>query len=128
MREALGTGSIKLPNKNDYTNPEQLFAASYAACFGSALQYVIRQEKVGTGETTVTAKVSIGSLGNGAFGLAVDLTVNIAALSIEEGQRLTERPHRLCPYSNAIRNNIEVNLTATNHEAVSAVRKSCNAV
>ena len=69
---------------DDYTNPEQLFAAGYAACFDSALNHLIRQEKVKTGETSVTAKVSIGSIANGVFGLAVELTVNISGVSIEE--------------------------------------------
>jgi Ohr subfamily peroxiredoxin len=99
---------------DDYTNPEQLFAAGYAACFDSALNHTIRLEKVKTGETSVTAKVSIGPLEGGAFGLAVELAVNIPEVSIEEAQRLTERAHQVCPYSNATRNNIEVKLTTTN--------------
>ena len=100
---------------DDYTNPEQLFAAGYAACFDSALNHTIRQEKVKTGETSVTAKVTIGSTENGAFGLAVELAVNIADVSIEEAQRLTDRAHQVCPYSNATRNNIEVKLSTTNN-------------
>jgi osmotically inducible protein OsmC len=100
---------------DDYTNPEQLFAAGYAACFDSALNHIIRLEKVKTGETSVTAKVSIGSLENGAFGLAVELAVSISEVSIEEAQRLTERAHQVCPYSNATRNNIEVKLMITNN-------------
>jgi len=99
---------------DDYTNPEQLFAAGYAACFDSALNHIIRLEKVNTGTTSVTAKVSIGSIENGAFGLAVELEVNISDVSTEEAQRLTERAHQVCPYSNATRNNIEVKLTTTN--------------
>lgn len=100
---------------DDYTNPEQLFAAGYAACFDSALNHVIRHEKVKAGETSVKAKVSIGSIENGAFGLAVELAVNISGVSIEEAQRLTERAHQVCPYSNATRNNIEVKLSTTNN-------------
>lgn len=99
---------------DDYTNPEQLFAAGYAACFDSALNHTIRLEKAETGETSVTAKVSIGPLVGGAFGLAVELAVNIPGVSIEEAQRLTERAHQVCPYSNATRNNIDVKLTTTN--------------
>ena len=99
---------------DDYTNPEQLFAAGYAACFDSALNHTIRLEKAETGETSVTAKVSIGPLKGGAFGLAVELAVNIPGVSIEEAQRLTERAHQVCPYSNATRNNIDVKLTTTN--------------
>jgi len=99
---------------DDYTNPEQLFAAGYAACFDSALNHTIRLERVKTGETSVTAKVSIGPLEGGAFGLAVELAVNISNVSIEEAERLTKRAHQVCPYSNATRNNIEVKLTTTN--------------
>ena len=99
---------------DDYTNPEQLFAAGYAACFDSALNHTIRLERVKTGETSVTAKVSIGPLEGGAFGLAVELAVNIPEVSIEEAQRLAERAHQVCPYSNAARNNIDVKLTTTN--------------
>ncbi len=97
-----------------YTNPEQLFAGGYAACFDSALNHTIRLEKVNTGETSVTAKVSIGPLEGGAFGLEVELAVNIPDVSIEEARRLTERAHQVCPYSNATRNNIEVRLVTTN--------------
>ena len=100
---------------DDYTNPEQLFAAGYSACFDSALHYIIRHDKVKTGATSVTAKVTIGSIGNGAFGLAVELVVNISNVSIEEVQRITARAHEVCPYSNATRNNIEVKLTTTNN-------------
>jgi osmotically inducible protein OsmC len=100
---------------DDFTNPEQLFASGYAACFDSALNHTIRLEKVKTGETSVTAKVSIGSIGGGAFGLAVELAVNISDVSIEEAQRLTERAHQVCPYSNATRNNIVVELITTNN-------------
>ena len=100
---------------DDYTNPEQLFAAGYAACFDSALNYITRLEKVKTGETLVTAKVSIGPLEGGAFGLAIELSVNISDVSIEEAQRLTERAHQVCPYSNATRNNIVVSIFTTNN-------------
>lgn len=99
---------------DEYTNPEQLFAAGYAACFDSALNHTIRLEKAKTGETSVIAKVSIGPLEGGAFGLGVELAVNISDVSIEEAQRLTERAHQVCPYSNATRNNIEVSLVTTN--------------
>ncbi|RYE40324.1 MAG: organic hydroperoxide resistance protein, partial [Sphingobacteriales bacterium] len=77
--------------------------------------HTTRLEKVETGVTSVTAKVSIGSLEGGTFGLAVELAVNIPGVSIEEAQRLTERAHQVCPYSNATRNNIVVELTSTNN-------------
>ena len=97
------------------TNPEQLFAAGYSACFDSALNLVINKSKIKTGETTVTADVSIGQIENGGFGLAVELEVNIPGVSIEEAQELTEKAHQICPYSNATRNNIDVKLTVTNN-------------
>jgi osmotically inducible protein OsmC len=100
---------------DDFTNPEQLFAAGYSACFDSALNLVIKQTKVKTGETTVTSKVSIGQIENGGFGLAVEMSVNIPEVSLEEANELVEKAHQICPYSNAIRNNIEVNLIVTNN-------------
>lgn len=101
---------------DDYTNPEQMFAAGYAACFDSALNYVAKQQKISTGTTTITAKVSIGPNGNGSFGLAVELFVNIPGVSQEEAQQLADRAHQVCPYSNAIRNNVEVKITVTNND------------
>ncbi len=100
---------------NDYPNPEMLFAAGYAACFDSALNVVIKNEKVETGETTVTAHISLGQLENGGFGLAAELSVNIPKVSIEEAQQLVEKAHQVCPYSNATRGNIDVKLSVTNN-------------
>lgn len=109
MPKALGGAS------DEFTNPEMLFAAGYSACFDSALNRVISLSKTETGETTVTAEVSIGQLDNGGFGLAVQLDVNIPGVSQEEAQSLTEKAHEICPYSNATRNNIEVKLSVTNN-------------
>jgi len=100
---------------DDYTNPEMLFAAGYAACFDSALNLIISKSKIETGETSVTAKVSIGQNEDGGFGLAAELAVNIPGVSLEEAQELTEKAHQICPYSNATRNNIEVKLSVTNN-------------
>ena len=100
---------------DDYTNPEQLFAAGYAACFDSALNLIIKQAKMKTGETAVTAKVSIGQIDNGGFGLAVTLAVNIPDVSLEQAKNLAEKAHQICPYSNATRGNIEVNITVNNN-------------
>lgn len=108
MPKALGGAN------DDYVNPEMLFAAGYAACFDSALNLVIKQSKVQTGETTVTAKVSIGQLENGGFGLAAELQANIPGVSLEEAQALTEKAHQVCPYSNATRGNIEVKISVSN--------------
>lgn len=100
---------------DDYANPEMLFAAGYAACFDSALNLVISKSKIQTGETSVAAKVNLGSIENGAFGLAVELDVNIPGVSLEEAKSLTEKAHQVCPYSNATRNNIDVKLEVTNN-------------
>ena len=100
---------------DDYTNPEMLFAAGYAACFDSALNLIISKSKIETGETSVAAKVSIGQNEDGGFGLAAELAVNIPGVSIEEAQELTQKAHQICPYSNATRNNIEVKLSVTNN-------------
>lgn len=99
---------------NDYTNPEQLFAAGYAACFDSALNLVISKSNIKTGETSVTAHVGIGSLEGGGFGLEAELIVNIPGIELKEAQTLVEQAHRICPYSNATRGNIEVKLTVSN--------------
>ncbi|MEU5316022.1 organic hydroperoxide resistance protein [Streptomyces sp. NPDC047461] len=92
------------------TNPEQLFAAGYAACFGSALGLVGRQAKVDVSDAAVTAEVSIGKEGEG-FGLAVVLRVELPdTLDEATGRKLVEAAHQVCPYSNATRGNIEVEL------------------
>ena len=100
---------------DDFANPEMLFAAGYAACFDSALNLMISKSKTETGETTVTAEVSIGQIDNGGFGLAVQLNVNVPGVSQEEAQALVEKAHQVCPYSNATRNNVDVTLNVTNN-------------
>ena len=99
---------------DDYPNPEMLFAAGYSACFDSALNLVIKKGKIKTGETSVNAKVSIGQIESGGFGLAVELAVNVPEVSLEQAQKLADQAHQACPYSNATRGNIEVKLTVTN--------------
>ncbi|MFD3810313.1 organic hydroperoxide resistance protein [Rhodococcus sp. NPDC058639] len=92
------------------TNPEQLFAAGYAACFHSALQMIARQEKADISDSAVGARVGIGPTDGGGFGLAVTLEVTLPKLSTEQARELTEKAHQVCPYSNATRGNIEVTL------------------
>lgn len=92
------------------TNPEQLFAAGYAACFASALQLVGRQAKVDTSQVSVTAEVGIGKDAAG-FALAVTLRVELPeALAGGTGERLIKEAHEVCPYSKATRGNIPVEL------------------
>ncbi|BAC72803.1 MULTISPECIES: organic hydroperoxide resistance protein [Streptomyces] len=92
------------------TNPEQLFAGGYAACFASALGLVGRQAKVDVSDAAVTAEVGIGKQGEG-FGLKVTLRIELPD-SVDEatGRKLVETAHQVCPYSNATRGNIEVEL------------------
>jgi len=101
---------------DENTNPEQLFAAGYAACFDSALNLILKQARIKTGETSVTAKVSLGQTENGGFGLAVEMAVNIPNISQEEAQDFVEKAHQVCPYSNATRGNIDVKLTVSVNE------------
>jgi osmotically inducible protein OsmC len=91
------------------TNPEQLFAAGYAACFGSALSHVARLQKLKTGPVQITAHVSIGQVGQG-FGLAVQLVAAVPDLPREQAEALVQAAHQVCPYSNATRGNIVVEL------------------
>ena len=92
------------------TNPEQLFAAGYAACFHSALKVVAGAEKADVTGTEVSASVSIGTLDTGGFGLAVELDVHAPNLDHDAALALVEKAHQVCPYSNATRGNVEVRL------------------
>jgi Ohr subfamily peroxiredoxin len=94
------------------TNPEELFAAGYAACFQSALAVVARRSKVSVDGSTVTGKVTIGTIEGGAFGLAVQLEVHIPDVDEATTATLMDAAHQVCPYSNATRGNIAVTLTA----------------
>ena len=91
----------------DRTNPEQLFAAGYAACFHSALKRVAAQQKVDVAGSAITARVGLGIDGQ-AFGLAVTLRGLFPTLDRPAGHALMEAAHEVCPYSNATRGNIEV--------------------
>jgi osmotically inducible protein OsmC len=97
------------------TNPEQLFGAGYAACFGGAVEYVARMQKLDTGTVTVKAKVDVGPYDPGegeGFTLAVALDVTLPELDQAAAEELVQAAHRTCPYSNATRNNISVTLAA----------------
>ena len=90
------------------TNPEQLFAAGYAACFHSALKAVGRAQKVAFSDSAVTAEVGLGKDDQGGFGLAVTLHVELGGLDQAAADDLVARAHQVCPYSNATRGNVEV--------------------
>jgi Ohr subfamily peroxiredoxin len=95
------------------TNPEQLFAVGYAACFHSALRLVAGQAKADVTDSAVGARVSIGQIDNGGFGLAVELEVTLPNLDHDTAVELTEKAHQVCPYSNATRGNIDVKLVVS---------------
>lgn len=94
-------------------NPEQLFASGYAACFHSALLAVAREHKVKLPDSAVGARVHIGQNDSGGFQLAVELEVTVPVHPLEETRKLVEAAHRVCPYSNATRGNIEVTIAVT---------------
>ncbi|WP_027001191.1 organic hydroperoxide resistance protein [Hugenholtzia roseola] len=100
-KELGGTGGA-------YTNPEQLFAAGYAACFDSALNLVARQQKIALVGTQVTATVGIGADPQGGFIISAKLEVVIPEVEREVAKALLEAAHAVCPYSKATRGNIEV--------------------
>ena len=101
----------KMGGPGGATNPEQLFAAGYAGCFHNAMRTVARRMKLDVEGSTVTARVGLGTLEGGAFGLVVELRVAASSLDPATAHDLVERAHQVCPYSNATRNNIEVTLT-----------------
>jgi lipoyl-dependent peroxiredoxin len=94
-------------------NPEQLFAAGYAACFHSAMNGVARARKVKIDESTVGGRVQIGPNGEGGFQLAVLLEVVIPGMPHDEAQALADAAHQVCPYSNATRGNIDVQVVVS---------------
>ena len=93
------------------TNPEQLFAVGYAACFESALGVVARRRHVDTGEVALDSEVSLTPTGDGGFKLAVVLNLSVPAIADREtAAQLVREAHQVCPYSNATRGNIDVDL------------------
>ncbi|MEA3182126.1 MAG: lipoyl-dependent peroxiredoxin [Gammaproteobacteria bacterium] len=94
------------------TNPEQLFAAGYAACFIGALKVAGQQLKTRVpADTSITATVGIGPRAEGGFGITADLVISLPGIGREDAQRLVDTAHQICPYSNATRNNVDVRLT-----------------
>jgi lipoyl-dependent peroxiredoxin len=91
----------------EFTNPEQLFGATYSVCYDGALNLVARMAKHKV-ETTTTANVSIGKTADGGLGLAVQLDIEVKGVEREVALELINQAHQVCPYSKAIRNNVEV--------------------
>ena len=95
-------------------NPEQLFAAGYAACFLGAMKFVASQNKDGTqvpADTKVHSTVGIGPRSEGGFGLDIELKVDLPGVPREQAEALVQKAHEVCPYSNATRGNVPVRLS-----------------
>ncbi|CDX22780.1 conserved hypothetical protein [Mesorhizobium plurifarium] len=102
----------ELGGKGGATNPEQLFAVGYAACFESAVRFVARQQKLPLKDASITSTVSLYPNDQGGFRLGVSLAVEIKGLDQTGAEALVSEAHKICPYSNAIRGNIDVALSA----------------
>ena len=101
----------ELGGAGDGTNPEQLFAAGYAACFLSAIHSVGRHVKVDTSDSQVSASVALGKLDPIGYGLGVELDIYLPNVPVDRRQEVIDLAHQTCPYSNATRGNVDVKLT-----------------
>jgi lipoyl-dependent peroxiredoxin len=118
-RTADGNFSVKLSTPKELggaggagSNPEQLFAAGYSACFIGALKVAGQQLKLRVpADTKVTATVGIGPRSEGGFGITADLRVELPGVEHADAEKLVAAAHQICPYSNATRNNVDVGLT-----------------
>jgi lipoyl-dependent peroxiredoxin len=98
------------PGKSGATTPEHLFAAGYAACFGSACEFMAKQLKLSLTSMQVDSAVGIGQKPEGGFGLQVAMTITLGGLSSADAEKLVAAGHSVCPYSNAIRGNVDVSI------------------
>lgn len=105
----------ELGGQGGATNPEQLFAAGYAACFENAVIHVTRAQtdKVRDNDIEVVGEVSMLKTGTGGFGLAVTLDVAITGVDQAKAEEIVKAAHAVCPYSNAVKGNVEVTLNVT---------------
>lgn len=108
---------VELGGKGHGNNPEQLFAAGYSACFLSAMKNVAASQKIALpATTTVTATIGIGPRSAGGFGLSASLDIEIPGMERAQAQTLIETAHDICPYSNALRGNVDVSLNLAQGE------------
>ena len=104
---------LRPPTEGGGTNPEQLFAVGYAACFEGALGVAARRAKAEVGDASIDSKVSLITTEDRAFNVAVELDVTLPQVQdAEEAKQIVAAAHQICPYSNATRGNVEVTLTA----------------
>jgi Ohr subfamily peroxiredoxin len=97
-------------SESGYTNPEQLFAAGYSACFDGALNLVARQERIKVKDTVVAVTVGFGEDEDGGFGICAKIEVHIPEVAKKVAEDLMNKAHQVCPYSKATRGNIKVEL------------------
>jgi len=102
----------ELGGDGDGTNPEQLFAVGYAACFEGALAAVARRRKLEAGDVEIDSKVMLVTGEERSFTIAVELAVTLPSVEVDAAAELVREAHKVCPYSNATRGNIDVTLTA----------------
>lgn len=105
------TAPKEMGGKGGATNPEQLFAAGYSACFESALRHVARTQKIAIGDTSVDGTVAIGARDDGGFQLEVELAVKVDGVERAVAEKLLKDADHVCPYSHATRGNINVKLS-----------------
>jgi Ohr subfamily peroxiredoxin len=110
----------ELGGKGGATNPEQLFAAGYAACFHNALRRAAREYDVDPEGSHVTARVGLGPTGNGTFGITVSLAVVLPLADQATADQVLARGHAICPYSNAVRGNVDVELSIVGESEAAA--------
>jgi Ohr subfamily peroxiredoxin len=108
---------IEMGGAGDGTNPEELFAVGYAACFEGAIATVARRTKADVGDVSIDSRVSLVTTEERAFTVAVELDVSLPSVADADAIEIVRAAHKVCPYSNATRGNIDVTLTA-NGQAV----------
>lgn len=105
------TRPVEMGGDGSGTNPEQLFACGYAACFASTIDFLAKQQKLELGPIEVTARVSLGKLDGEGYGLAAELDVSLPGVAADMAERIVDAAKRNCPYSNATRGNVETRVT-----------------
>ena len=104
--------SKELGGSGNGVNPEQLFAAGYSACFGSALLAAARSEKLPVKNPAIAVEVSIGTEEDGGFALSANIVATVSGISQQQADELVKKAHTICPYSKATRGNIPVTISA----------------
>lgn len=110
----------KVPKDSKSTNPEELFACAYAACFGGALAAVAEKNKTPVKDVKVSAEVSLNKEEEKGFFLSAVLDISIPGLDESAAEKLVQEAHKVCPYSKATRNNVDVTLKVNNHQLAKA--------